>query len=109
MNYHKIKNVEKTVCTCEQKIAYNVALQNVDLFQKQYKAQVVQIHKADIAHEFVQFCMKCVQRNEKICRKYDIDAIFCALRAGAEDYLASACPVLSSYDEIGKMFPANYL
>lgn len=109
MKYHKIKNVEKSVCTCEQKIAYNVAFSNYDLFQKQYKAQVVQIHKSDIAFEFVNFCMRQIMRNESIAKKYNIDAIQCALNAGAENYLSAKYHILSSYEEIGKMFPSYYL
>lgn len=113
MKYHKIRGVEKSVCTCEQKIAYNVAFLEKDScvrnFKKEYNAQVVQIHKTDIAHEFVRACMKRLSFDEKIKEKYDMDAIQCALNAGAEKYLASKYSILTSYEEIGKMFPAYYL
>ena len=41
--------------------------------------------------------------------KYNEDAIFCALNAGFENYLKAKYHILSSYKEIGEMFPANYL
>ena len=109
MKYHKIRGIDKSVCTCEQKIAYNVALSNYDLFANLYNAQVVQIHKTDIVFEFVQFCMRQIKRNESILQKYNIDAIQSALYAGSEKYLSTNNCILSSYDEIGKMFPAYYL
>lgn len=109
MKYHKIRGIDKSVCTCEQKIAYNVAFANYDLFANMYNAQVVQIHKTDIAFEFVEFCMRQIKRNESIVQKYNIDAIQCALNAGSENYLSANYHILLSYEEIGKMFPAYYL
>lgn len=109
MKYHKIRNVDKSVCTCEQMIAYNAAVRHYDLFDKKYKAQTVQIHKSEIAREFVDFCMKVITSDEKIVAKYDIDSIFCALNAGAENYLAADYHIFARHDEVGKMFPAYYL
>lgn len=109
MEYHKIRGIDKSVCTCEQKIAYNAAFANYDLFANIYKAQVVQIHKTDIVFEFVQFCMRQIKRNVSIVQKYNIDAIQAALNAGGEKYLSADHFILSSYEEIGKMFPAYYL
>lgn len=109
MKYHKIRNVPLEVCTCEQKIAYNVAFSNYDMFSREYKSQLVQIHKTDIVFDFVQFCIRQIMRNKNITEKYNIDAIYCALNAGAENYLSTNCHVLTSYKKIGEMFPALYL
>ena len=109
MKYHKIRNVPLEVCTAEQMIAYNAAFASRDLFVKQFKAQVVQLHRGDICLEFVRFCLNKLKQNEKILKKYDIDSIQCALNAGAENYLDSNNSILSSYEEVGKMFPAYYL
>lgn len=109
MKYHKIRNVEKSVCTCEQKIAYNFAFANYHSFAKQYKLQVCGIHRSEIAQEFVNFCMKSIRTYENICKKYDLDSIFCALNAGAENYLSGDRHIAASYEEVGKMFPAYYL
>ena len=77
MKYHKIRNVDKSVCTAEQKIAYNAAFYHTFDYRETWK-------------------------------KYDIDAIQAALNAGMENYF-NGCSILSSYEEIGKTFPALYL
>lgn len=41
--------------------------------------------------------------------KYNIDAIASCLRAGFENYINSKYHILSSYKDIGRMFPAYYL
>lgn len=107
MTYHKIKGVEKTICTAEQKIAYNLAFSNYYDFKKEYDLQVLQIYKSDILNEFVQFCMKTWSCTDS--GKFDNDAIFCALNAGAKMYFEAKYHILSSYEAIGKMFPAHYL
>lgn len=42
-------------------------------------------------------------------KRYDIDSIFCALRAGLHDYLTGSAHVFTSYQDIGAAFPANYM
>ena len=96
------------VCTCEQKIAYNLAFSNAHIFKKAYNAMPMQFQKSDVIHEAVQFCMKMWGHNEK-ADKYNADAIFCALNAGLENYIKNNCPILATYEDIGKMFLARYL
>jgi hypothetical protein len=47
--------------------------------------------------------------SENVKSKFDIDAIFCCLNAGLENYLNSKYHIIASYEEIGKIFPALYL
>ena len=47
---------------------------------------------------------KCVDKG-----KYDIDGIFSALNAGLEDYFNAKYHILTTHEEVGKMFPALYL
>ena len=108
MTYHKIRGVEKTVCTAEQKIAYNLASAYSDLFQADYNAMPMQFQKHEVIHKTVNFCIDMWKGN-KSAKKYDIDAIFCALNAGLENYIKSGHPIIADYAEIGKMFPADYL
>lgn len=108
MKYHKIKNVPLNVCTCEQKIAYNLAFSHAHIFKKAYNLSPMQFKKSEIVHEAVNFCMKMWNYNDK-ANKYNADAIFCALNAGLENYIKNNCPILSSYDEIGKAFQALYI
>lgn len=109
MKYHKIRNVEKSVCTCEQMLAYNFASERYMPFAKKYKAQTCGVHRSEIVFKFVDFCMNEIRTHENIYKKYDLDSIQCALNAGAENYLASDYHIACSYEEVGKMFPAYYL
>lgn len=108
MKYHKIKNVPLNICTCEQKIAYNLAFSNAHIFKKAYNLSFTGIQKSEVVREAVSFCMRMWEYNEK-ASKYNTDAIFCALNAGIESYIANNCPILATYEDIGKMFEAHYL
>ena len=112
MKYHKIRNVPLDVCTVEQKIAYNLAFRAHVSFQEDYNAarKLSGVCRMDVVDKIV----KCEMENYKmVCcdgkrNIYNTDAIFCALRAGLDGYLAKPF-VAADYDEIGKAFPANYL
>ena len=108
MKYHKIKNVEKSTCTAEQKIAYNCAFLIFEdcrynwLGNRDKARSVLEYHEHNAIREQLE------RLKEKGC-KYDIDAIQCALNAGLHDYIFGAEHILNSYEDIGKAFPANYL
>ena len=109
MKYHKIRNVEMNVCTAEQKIAYNLAFSWRDLVKNVYNANDTAMNKNACITDAVHKMIECYQRGyDYKPNKYDIDAIFCALIYGLEDYINSDFGILSSYEEIGKAFPANY-
>lgn len=95
MKYHKIRNVPMNVCTAEQKIAYNIAFAHYEIAGTYHSY-------AEAAQNFVSWCKDSI-------KNYDIDAVFCALNAGLENYCKAKYRILSSYEEIGRMFPANYL
>lgn len=101
MKYHKIRGVELSVCTSEQKIAYNLAFANYDIV----------IHSdrfanwADAAQWIVNLYKSSYTYDQN---KFDIDAIFCALNAGLESYCKKPF-IASTYEEIGNAFPAHYL
>lgn len=109
MNYHKIRNIEKSVCTCEQMIAYNIAFDaHISFGDKYQKAVEVSAICADEAlHDIIQREMNIWKRNEA-SKKYDIDAIFSALLAGLHDYLVKPF-IATDYIQIGQAFPALYL
>lgn len=98
MKFHKIKGIEKSVCTAEQKIAYNFASADYDWVIRnnmelcQYLDNVASRIKAD----------------EKMMKKYDIDAIIHCLQQGFIDFCKSKYHILTSYKEIGEMFPPLY-
>ena len=104
MKYHKIKGVPLDVCTAESKIAYNLAFANKDFIKG-----LIQSGKI--------YCWP--QANHKLIdlykngysykpNKYDIDAIFCCLNAGLEEYIKRPF-IASTYEEIGNCFKSLYL
>lgn len=98
MKFHKIRDVEKTVCTAEQKIAYNYAFQDYDW-----------VMRSDMElWQYLESVTKRIKENAEIMRKYDIDSIIHCLRQGFINYCKSDTKILTSYAEIGKMFPSLY-
>ena len=107
MKYHKIRNVPLAVCTAEQMQAYNFSCLYYDEIKKAYNKCTCNFQKADVIREGVKYIMNRLSENVK--SKFDIDAIFCCLNAGLENYLNSKYHIIASYEEIGKIFPALYL
>lgn len=106
MKYHKIRNVPLEVCTAEQKIAYNYAWGKRDLFEKDYKQAENQDKRNQIVEEAVEFMLSCRRSAyDYNPHKYNEEAIHCALQNGLENYFNAKHRILSSYEEIGKMFP----
>lgn len=106
MKYHKIRNTPLTVCTVEQKIAYKLAINWHDIIKKHYDEMPYAFQKSEVLHLFISIIIKDYKDsyNYKPGR-YDIDTIFYALNAGLEKYINFEYSILSSYEEIGKMFP----
>ena len=115
MKYHKIRNVPLEVCTAEAKIAYNLASTYATEYRNAYKkntSNISRIAVSDLVSETVNWCIKMWKDGEPhqtTPDKYDIDAIFCCLNAGMENYFKSDYTILSDYKEIGKIFPSLYL
>lgn len=59
--------------------------------------------------EAVNFIMEQINNNDHIKVKYNVDAIFCCLNAGLEEYISKKCPIFTNYEDIGKIFKSNYL
>ena len=99
LQYHKIRGVDKEICTAEQKMAYNLVWANGDCLKRS--------DMDDYAGIMWLLKMYRLSANYEP-GKYNEDAIFCCLRAGMIDYLKKPF-IASSYEEIGKAFPAHYL
>ena len=109
MTYHKIKNVEKTVCTAEQKIAYNLAFANHINHGTKYNELSCTIAKEEAVFKMIASDMKCFKLSYTYKEgQYNEDAIFSALRSGLKNYMDKPF-IANNYEEIGKTFPANYL
>lgn len=112
MKYHKIRNVEKTVCTAEQKIAYNLAFRAYTTFGDKWndmKDKVTEAERLNFIAEVRDFEIKqCTYQDWYKNNKYDNDAIFCCLNAGLRNYMDNYF-IACDYVSIGKAFPAHYL
>lgn len=110
MKYHKIRGVDKSTCTAEQKIAYNMAWYIWNDCRYNWTDCRTRIDWSEQENAAIWDYTDNWQRNyaEKN-KKYDIDSIFCALRAGLHDYLTGSVHVFTSYQDIGEAFPANYM
>lgn len=105
MKHHKIPNVEITVCTAEQMIAYNLAFSAHDLYRKPF---------ADASTEADRFAIVADMARTLTMRQFrkgiNPDAVFASLNAGLYSFLSrNAAPIFFSYSEVGAAFPAPYL
>lgn len=109
LKYHKIRNVEKSVCTAEQMIAYNMAFRAHISFGDRFRKLESSIAKDDAYHEIIN-CMFRQYRNGYDYKpgKFNEDAIQAALNAGLRSYLENPF-IAQDYESVGKAFPANYL
>ena len=110
MTYHKIKNIPLTECTAEQKIAYNLSFAYYYNVLEEYNRLPMQFQKSELVYASVRKMLDLYRMGRDYKPgKYNEDAIFCALNSGFENYLKAKYHILSSYKEIGAMFPAIYL
>lgn len=115
LKYHKIQGVDKAVCTAEQKIAYNAVWNTCSgHIRDEWKAKAPTA-PVFVQDEFIAEAVKLTMNNlrysyeyDNISKRYDVDAIFCAINGGMRNYLNGDC-ILTSYEAIGNTFPANYL
>ena len=106
MKMHKIRNIDKSICTCEQKIAYNYAFSFRPQLERIYKSDNMQFVKAGAYQQIINYVIDGIKHNG-IDKKYNIDAIIHCFRNGIENYLNSYS-VIASYEEVGKTFPCLY-
>lgn len=96
MTFKKIPNVEKELCTAEQKIAYNFAFRYRDFDGSKELIDLLQVVTAEI------------KSNEKLMKRYDIDSIIHCLRNGYIEYRKNYPAIITDYETIGKVFYTLY-
>lgn len=116
LKYHKIRGVDKSVCTAEQKIAYNMAwriygdVRFAKLWQQYDSGNVPTFLQDDWESKAIRDYLAIWRRDHaEAAAKYNTDMIFCALRAGLHEYICHHGPIFTTYEEIGQAFPAYYL
>lgn len=111
MKYHKISKIPLTVCTAEQKIAYNIAFRLHITYQEKFNMikTASPFNVPSIIRELIERGLKEYQNSfDYKPDQYNLDAIFSALHAGLEKYLTSPF-IAKDFEQIGKAFPAHYL
>lgn len=110
-NLHKIRNVPRDVCTAEQKIAYNLAFGCHISYQDEFDRVKASGTQAAISEGISRMIRQALHDYQNAYTytpgKYDLDAIFHALRAGLLEYM-NRPRILSSYEAIGQAFPILY-
>lgn len=113
LQYHKIRGVDKSVCTAEQKIAYNMAsriygdIRFAKVWQQYDSGKVPAFLQNDWESKAIRTYFTTWQRDyNKASAHYNEDAIFSALRAGLHDFICHHGPIFTSYREIAKNFTA---
>lgn len=102
----KISGVDKKVCTCEQKIAYNYAFSWADVYKRRTKELNNTIDKSIVLQDIINFITKDI-KSKKEMEKYNIDAIIVAFRSGFLPYCEKFF-IASEYSEIGDVFKIPY-
>lgn len=106
MKCHKIPNIKKTVCTAEQKVAYNMAFMCHISFQDKYNACETEMQRCDLLSQMRDFHIRCLQAKEDE-KKWNYDAIFAALNSGLRKYMEHPF-IASDYEKIGEYFKIPY-
>lgn len=105
MKCHKINNVDKNVCTAEQKIAYNFAFAWSDVGKKILNSDMTEVNKSEAIGDIERFILESLQ--DKKFNRFNKDAIIVAFRQGFKDYCQNYF-IATSYKEIGNVFCIPY-
>lgn len=106
MKMHKIRGVDKEICTAEQKIAYNYAFRYRNIMERIRDSDTTAMAKEESYQQVVDWVIRGVKDNG-IDKKYNIDAIVHCFRNGIKNYL-NRFSIITSYEEIGKTFECLY-
>lgn len=102
----KIRNIDKSVCCAEQKIAYNIAFSWKDILTSNLKKCYTEIQKSELVHDVIRMALKNFKQTYGT-DKYNIDAIFIALNQGLREYCDKPF-IATDYESIGKVFKIPY-
>lgn len=100
MSLHKIRGVDKAVCSAEQKIAYNIAWRIAEDIRYNWSAFSAEDERGAVED----YRRAWLRDHPQEAQKYDTGAIFAALASGLHDYLTAGGRIMTSYAEIGRAF-----
>lgn len=102
----KIPGIEKSICTAEQKIAYNYAFSCYELGKKILSQDLPEFVKSEYFNDITLKVIKNIQNNPELS-KYNIDCIIVAFRQGFKKYCTNYF-IATNYTQIGKCFAIPY-
>ena len=106
MKVHKITGVNKEICCCEQKIAYNYAVNYYSMIKKIKDSDNIQLVKSDCYNNLITMFTNWMIEDKNM-KKYNIDAVVHCLRYSIINNIYKG-EICSSYEKIGKLFPIMY-
>lgn len=106
MKCRKIRGIDKSICTAEQKIAYNYAFMWVSAGKTILKMYGSELAKSEGFHDIENLVLKDLLRNPDMA-KYNHDAIIVAFRQGFRNYCENWF-IATDYERIGKVFHIPY-
>jgi len=102
---HKISNIEKSICTCEQKIAYNFAFMWFETGKKILNSNMFEVGKSEAFADIERSVSESLKAEE--FKKYNKDVILIAFRQGFRDYCNNFF-IAAEYAQVGKVFTIPY-
>lgn len=99
---HKIRNIDKSICCAEQKIAYNYAFSYRSILEKAKQNKKLQ----ETINQTINWMTKDFER-EEINKRYNTKIILICYKTGIEKYL-NGFSILTNYKEIGNIFSFPY-
>lgn len=107
MKTHKIPGVEKSVCTAEQKIAYNLTFANYYYHRDRFNNLPTEMAKSQAVNDLREHWLNLYRLGRSYTGKYNEDAIAVALNQGIRSYMENPF-IAGSYEEIGECFKIPY-
>ena len=102
MKCNKIRGIEKSICTCEQKIAYNYSFAWRDTYLRRASECTTEAEKKAVFEDIADFINKEITTRDNM-KKYNADAIMTAFRNGFLNYCEKFF-IATSYEAIGQAF-----
>lgn len=103
----KIYGVDKSICTCEQKIAYNFASMWLDIGKKILSTDNAEFVKDEAIQDIYNSVSRSIKENKEINGHYNLDAIMIAFRQGFRRYCETHF-IAHDYKTIGECFRIPY-
>lgn len=106
---HKIRNVDKNICCCEQKIAYNYLFAHSNYSHLKSKHINICFDYYTERKNNLDFIKKDLLRHNEIIKKYDIDLIFHIILFNYDKYVFNDTHIFTTYEEIGNFLKIGYI